>query len=84
MGGPDGQTFAFWLVGVALVVLGVVHLWKTSEVFDFYKSFNDKRIGEGRPWLQMLGGASPATTRVMGWLLVALGAMAFIGGLTER
>jgi hypothetical protein len=35
-----------------LAIFGVVHFRKTGQAFNSYKSFNDKRVSEGRPWLQ--------------------------------
>jgi len=77
----NGSLLALSLFGVILAILGVVHLRKTREVFDFYRSFNDQRISEGRPWLQVPGGASKQVTRLFGWFLVALGVVAFVGGV---
>jgi hypothetical protein len=65
------------VVGVVLVALGGLHLLRTDSVFEFYRRFN-----EGKGLFQLPGGASQRATRLLGWALIAIGVMAFIGAFT--
>jgi hypothetical protein len=64
-------------LGIALIALGALHLWKTDRFFAFYARFN-----EGKGPFQLPGGASERGTRLVGIALVVIGATALIGAFT--
>lgn len=70
-------TLPLAVVGVVLVALGGLHLRGTDSVFEFYRRFN-----EGKGLFQLPGGASQRATRLLGWALIAIGVMAFVGAFT--
>jgi uncharacterized protein YjeT (DUF2065 family) len=65
------------LVGLALVALGALHLWKTERFFSFYARFNENRRAFHFP-----GGESDRATRLFGVALVAIGVTALLGAFT--
>jgi len=64
-------------LGIALIALGALHLWKTDRFFAFYARFN-----EGKRYFQLFGGASERATRLVGVGLIGVGGMALIGAFT--
>jgi hypothetical protein len=67
------------LVGIALIILGALHIWKTDRFFAFYSRFN-----EGKGPFQLPGGLSETATRLTGALLIGIGVMGLIGAITPH
>jgi hypothetical protein len=73
----DVAALSLAVVGIALIALGVLHLWKTDQFFAFYARFN-----EGKGPFQLPGGASETATRLTGAALIAIGGIGVVGAFT--